>query len=150
MPLFKKLETLYLCRAPVVEKAMIVFKILLILKDHGDRAARNPAVMKVISAVSADLQTPFSLQEIAAKCGYNKNHIISIFKKETGKTPYAYITEMKLSKAKRLLLNSDASLAQISVECGFGEYINLYKAFVKAEGCPPLVWKKENAVLLEE
>jgi len=141
-PLFRKLEELYLYRAPVVEKASVVFHILTLLKKQSDHVGRSPVVMKVISVVSADLQKPFSLQEIAAECGYNKNHIINIFKKETGKTPYAYITEMKINKAKRLMLNSDASLSQISAECGFGEYINLYKAFVKAEGCPPLVWKK--------
>ena len=106
--------------------------------------SRSPVVVKVISAVSQNLQKPFSLQEIASKCGYNKNHVIRIFKKETGKTPYAYITDIKINKAKQLLLGSDASLSQISTECGFGDYINLYKAFVKSEGCPPLVWKKQQ------
>ena len=78
------------------------------------------------------------------QCGYNKNHIIRIFKKETGKTPHAYITDIKIEKAKQLLLGSDASLSQISIECGFGEYINFYKAFMKNEGCPPLAWKKQQ------
>lgn len=150
MPYFKKLEELYLYRAPAVEKASVVFQVLMMLKNYADRTERSPVVMKVISAVSADMQKPFSLQEIAEKCGYNKNHIINIFKKETGKTPYAYITDMKISKAKRLLLNSDASLSQISMECGFGDYINLYKAFVKAEGIPPLAWKKANSMQTEE
>ena len=143
-PLFKKLEELYLFRAPVVEKASIVYKILVLLKKYTGSETRSPVVMKVISAVSADLQKPFSLQEIANKCGYNKNHVIRIFKKETGKTPYAYITDIKIQKAKQLLLGSDASLSQISVECGFGDYINFYKAFMKAEGCSPLVWKKQQ------
>lgn len=143
-PLFKKLDELYIYRASLVEKASVVYQILICLKKTGEKKSRSPVVMKVLSVVAADLQKPFSLQEIAKACGYNKNHIINIFKKETGKTPYAYITEMKLSKAKNLLLGSDASLSQISTECGFGDYINLYKAFVKAEGCPPLVWKKKN------
>lgn len=141
-PLFRKLEELYMCRAPLVEKASAVYAVLSLLRKQSDRVGRSPVVMKVMQVVSEDLQKPFSLQEIASACGYNKNHIINIFKKETGMTPYAYITDMKIKKAKRLLLNSDASLSQISTECGFGEYINLYKAFVKAEGCPPLVWKK--------
>lgn len=145
-PLFKKLDELYLCRAPVVEKAAVVYQILVSLRKHSDSVMRSPIVMKVISAISADWQKPFSLQEIANKCGYNKNHVIRIFKKETGKTPYAYITDMKISKAKQLLLGSDASLSQISTECGFGDYINLYKAFVKAEGCPPLIWRKQQGI----
>ena len=145
LPLFKTLDELHIYRASQSEKDTAVFQILMTLKNYAGRLGRNPVVQQVISEVSANMQKPFSLQEIATKCGYNKNHIISIFKKETGKTPYAYITEMKLSKAKWLMLNSDASLSQISLECGFGEYINLYKAFVKAEGCPPLVWKKTGS-----
>ncbi|MBQ4556463.1 MAG: helix-turn-helix transcriptional regulator [Clostridia bacterium] len=143
-PLLKKLDELYLFHAPVVEKAAVVYQVLTLLKNQSGTMSRSPVVMKVISAVFADLQKPFSLQDIANQCGYNKNHIIRIFKKETGKTPYAYITDIKISKAKQLLLGSDASLSQISAECGFGDYINLYKSFVKAEGCPPLVWKKQQ------
>ena len=143
-PLFKKLDELYLFHAPVVEKASIVYQILVLLKKQSGIAPHNTVVMKVISAISADLQKSFSLQEIADKCGYNKNHIIRIFKKETGKTPYAYITDIRINKAKQLLLGSDASLSQISTECGFGDYINFYKSFVKSEGCPPLVWKKRQ------
>lgn len=143
-PLFKELEELYLFRAPVVEKAAVVYRILMLLKKQSGTPIRSPVVMKVISAVSSDLQKPFSLQEIAKKCGYNKNHVIRIFKKETGKTPYAYITDLKIHRAKQLLIGSDASLSQISTECGFGDYINLYKAFVKAEGCPPLAWRKQE------
>ncbi len=145
-PLFKKLDELYLFHAPVVEKAAVVYQILVILKKQSTASGRSPIVMKVISAVSADLQKPFSLQDIAKQCGYNKNHVIRIFKKETGKTPHAYITDIKIQKAKQLLLGSDASLSQISTECGFGDYINLYKAFVKAEGCPPLAWKKQQGI----
>ncbi|MBQ8836185.1 MAG: helix-turn-helix transcriptional regulator [Clostridia bacterium] len=143
-PLFKKLDELYICRAPLVEKASVVYQILMSLKNASGNKGQSTVVTKVLSAVAADLQKPFSLQDIAKECGYNKNHVIRIFKSETGKTPYAYVTEIKVNKAKQLLLGSDASLSQISIECGFGDYINLYKAFVKSEGCPPLVWKKQK------
>lgn len=146
LPLFRKLDELYVFHANIVEKASVVYQILALLKKQPGTMMRSPVVMKVISAVSQDLQKPFSLQDIASKCGYNKNHVIRIFKKETGKTPYAYITDIKINKAKQLLLCSDASLSQISTECGFGDYINLYKAFVKSEGCPPLVWKKQQGI----
>ena len=145
-PLFKKLDELYLFHAPVVEKAAVVYQILMLLKNQSVNFTRNPIVTKVISVVSADLKKPFSLQEIASECGYNKNHVIRIFKKETGKTPHAYITDIRINKAKQLLLGSDASLSQISNECGFGDYINLYKAFVKSEGFPPLEWKKRQDI----
>ena len=71
-PLFKKLEELYLLHAPVVEKASVVYKILMLLKRQSETAGRSPVVRKVVAAVSADLKKPFSLQDIAKECGYNK------------------------------------------------------------------------------
>ncbi len=147
-PLFRKLDELIFSNATAIEKAAVVCQILSSLKRQTDAPRASRIVMKVISIVSADFRKAVSIEELAAECGYNKNYFIKTFKKETGKTPYAYINDMKIEKAKQLLLNSDASLTQISNECGFGAYINFYKSFVKAEGVPPLVWRNSKRVEL--
>ena len=143
-PLFRELETLRITGAPFIEKSVVFYKILTSLSKCDKKTSSNEVVSKVISIVTADIRKPFLLSEVAASCGYSKNHIIGIFKRETGKTPYAYILDMKINMAKQLLLNSESSLTSISVECGFGEYINLYRTFVKAEGCSPADWKKQH------
>ena len=143
-PLFKKLDELFLKGATYVEKMSVVYKVFAVLNKQAGSGGYSTVVAKVLSMVSSDIKKPFSLTEVANACGYNKNHIINIFKKETGKTPYAYITDMRIEMAKNLLLSSDASLSAISNECGFGDYVNLYKAFSKAVGCAPLAWKKAN------
>lgn len=143
-PLFRKLNTLRLADASIVEKMAVFCEILSVLKKSNDLVEKSTVVLEVISMVSENIQNPFSLDAVAAKCGYSKNHVINVFKRETGKTPYAYITDMKIDMAKQLLLNSESSLAQIGVECGFGDYVNFYKAFVKAEGEPPLAWKRRK------
>ena len=109
------------------------------------RKASGEVVAKVISYVTSDVRKPFSLDAAAKRCGYSKNHIISIFKKETGKTPYAYVLDMKIDMAKQLLLNSESSLASIGIECGFGSYLNFYRAFVNTVGVSPEVWRKERS-----
>ena len=53
-PLFKKLDELYLFHAPVVEKAAVVYQILVMLKKQSEASGRSPIIMKVISAVSTD------------------------------------------------------------------------------------------------
>ncbi len=141
MPLFRQLDLYRHSGASAVEKASVFFRILAILRKNNDRTEKSAVVMQVISMASRNIQKPFSLDAVAKACGYSKNHVIHMFKRETGKTPYAYVTDMKLDMAKRLLLNSESSLAQIAIESGFGDYINLYKAFVKTEGEPPLQWK---------
>ncbi len=144
-PLFRKLENLIFSGGAKVEKAAVVYQILASLKNSSEVFKESRMVMKVVSVVSADFRRNYSVEELAKECGYNENYFIKAFKKETGKTPHAYISGMKIEKAKQLLLNSDASLAQISNECGFGAYINFYKSFTKSVGMSPLEWKKKVA-----
>lgn len=143
-PLFKELETLRLTNASQIELHSVFYKILATLHKNVKAKNNSEVVAKVISYVTADIRRPFSLDDIAAYCGYSKNHIINIFKRETGKTPYMYITDLKIDMAKQLLLESESSQSSISVECGFGGYSNFYRTFLKSEGCSPAVWKKRK------
>lgn len=144
-PLFRELETLRATNAPLVEKSAVFYRILSSLHKNSSHKSSGEVVAKVISYVTSDVRKPFSLDAAAKRCGYSKNHIISIFKKETGKTPYAYVLDMKIEMAKQLLLNSESSLASIGIECGFGSYLNFYRAFVNTVGVSPEVWRKERS-----
>ncbi|MBE6679934.1 MAG: helix-turn-helix transcriptional regulator [Ruminococcaceae bacterium] len=142
--LFKELETLRITKASLIEKSAVFYKILSLLRKKSMKSSSNEVVSKVISEVTKDIRKPFSLDVISAYCGYSKNHIISIFKKETGKTPHAYILDMKIDMAKQLLQNSESSLYSISIECGFGNYINFYRTFTKRIGCAPDTWRRSH------
>lgn len=147
-PLFRKMDTLRMSGATTVELNAVFFQILSVLKQNCERTGKSDVVRKVMSLVAQNIQKRYSLDEMAKACGYSKNHVIRVFRAEMGKTPHAYITDMKIEMAKQQLLNSESSLAQISIECGFGDYINFYKAFTCAEGCAPIEWKQKH--LIEE
>ena len=146
-PLFQKLDTLRLAGASTVDVGAVFLRILSALKQSSDQTDKSDIVRKVIAFVAEDVRVRHSLDTLAEACGYSKNHVIKVFRKETGKSPHEYITDMKIEMAKQQLLNAESSLAQISAECGFGEYINFYKAFVQSEGCAPLEWKKKQIEL---
>lgn len=143
-PLFQQLDLLQHAGADAVSCNGVFYRILSVLNRGFANTERQKLVMKVISLATQDVQKPFSLTEIARECGYSKNHIINIFKKETGQTPYVYIANLKLTMARNLLRNSEQSVTQISAVCGFGNYINFYKEFIKAEGCSPKVWRSRQ------
>lgn len=144
MPYFQELDLLQAMNASKVDISSVFFKILSELAKSQTPSAQRTLVEEVLSYVFQDLKRPVSLDEIAAEVGYCKNHIIKLFQKETGKTPYTYITEQRLNAAKQLLLNSNFSLEQISTDCGFGTYINFYKSFIKTEKIPPSEWKRRQ------
>lgn len=146
-PLFKELETFRITDASMVDKSIAFYQILSVLQKGTAPKGKSDVIAKVISMVTEDIRRPFSLDDVSLRCGYSKSQIINIFKLETGKTPYAFINEIKIKMAKQLLLNSDSSLASISAESGFGNYTNLYRCFLREVGCSPADWKKKYRTL---
>ncbi len=139
-PLMQQLETLRVSGAPEVLKCAVFYQILSELFNTVKSSPSRELMVKVMTLVSMDMRRTLTLEDIAASCGYSRNHIIYAFKRETGMTPYAYILRLRLDAAKNLLMNSQLSVEQIAVECGFGNYINMYKEFKRQEHCSPTKW----------
>lgn len=141
---FRTLELLQHTAASRVEKSAEFFWILSKLKAEGEISRNRKCVLKVISWITEDYEKIYTLEELATRCGYSKNHFIRIFKEETWLTPFSYILNLRINAAKTLLANSDRPIAEISQKCGFGSYINFYKAFTRREGITPEQWRRVN------
>lgn len=141
---FRQLDFYQNSGASKVEQNAEFYRILSRLKAGGEMTLNRKCVLKVVSMITEDLERPYSLEELASACGYSKNHLIYMFKEETGQTPFAYIMGIRLKAAETLLTDSELSIAQISQKCGFGNYINFYKAFRKSQGLPPDMWRRQQ------
>ena len=73
---------------------------------------------------------------------YHPVYYSSWFKQKTGKTPKAYITELRLNDAKRLLNTTSWSISSISEELGFENSSSFTRWFVKCVGIPPQKYRK--------
>lgn len=143
IPLFRELDLLVTANAAKITYSSVFYQILSQLFNAQDSPQRS-VVQKVLAYVFCECNTDATLNEIADAIGYCKTHIINAFQKETGKTPHTYIAEQRLNSAKQLILCSDLSLEQISVQCGFRNYINLYKNFIKVEHISPSEWRLKH------
>lgn len=141
---FRRLEFFRNVSASKVEQNGEFYRILAQLKGSREMTVSRKCVLKVISLVTGEMERPYSLEQLASACGYSKNHLIHMFKEETGQTPFAYLTGLRINEARVLLANSDMAIGQISQKCGFGSYINFYKAFVKCCGLPPEEWRRQK------
>ena len=72
-------------------------------KMAEDQSIRLSVNEHLLAYVERNCCNRLLINEIAAKCGYTSEHFSRIFKKYTGKTPVAYITECRIKKAKELL-----------------------------------------------
>jgi YesN/AraC family two-component response regulator len=64
------------------------------------------------------------------------------FKLATGKSPYQYVVERRIEEAKRLLRNTDQSIAEIGLSVGYSNQAHFSTAFRKMLGVTPGAYRK--------
>lgn len=77
------------------------------------------------------------LEALARRAHLSKYHFARQFRAETGRSPWAYVQEVRIREAKRLLADTERPLADIALEAGFYDQAHLTRVFKKAEGETP-------------
>lgn len=140
----ERLDLLQSTGGTAVETGAEFLSILAELRRGIGMTEHKKIVHSIIARVTEDIRRPWTLAELSALSGYSVNHVIHIFRTETGQTPHAFITGLRLHTARMLLLDSDMPLSRIAEECGFGGYVNFYKTFLNRHGCTPQQWRQRG------
>lgn len=70
------------------------------------------------------------------------NYISRIFRDELGVNYLAYLTHLRIERARNLLLTTDMAIADVSEAAGFHDYRSFTKVFKRYEGVPPTQFRK--------
>lgn len=83
----------------------------------------------------------FSCDELSGLIKMNKFRFIRIFKKQMDKTPYEYLLDLKIEKAKKMLKAKDYTITEISMMCGFSSHSHFTTLFKKKTGLSPTEYR---------
>lgn len=78
-----------------------------------------------------------NLESLARRAGYSKYHFCHLFKQAVGMPPWAYVLQLKLTRAKELLLETRLSVKEIAVRLGFSDADSFSRLFARHAGVPP-------------
>lgn len=95
-----------------------------------------------IQFMKQHLPENLTVKEIAAHVALSEFYFSRCFKKETGFTPYEYLSNLRVNRAKKLLKETDKSLMDIAEECGFSNDGNFIRTFKKHTDITPGVFRK--------
>ncbi|QED49312.1 AraC family transcriptional regulator [Cytobacillus dafuensis] len=98
---------------------------------------------KSISYIHEHYNQNITVQQLASIEHYNRSYYSDWFIKETGKSPSAYIQEVRLNKAKELLRNTDLSILHIAIQVGLEHQSSLTRLFQKHEELTPSQFRKK-------
>lgn len=108
---------------------------------HSPGQIESLRLQRVLVHIAQNLNRSLSVAELAAIACLSPSHFIRYFRRKVGRPPYQYLRLMRLEYAKSLLKQSDSSVVQISLECGFSSQANFTRAFCKQFGTSPVVYR---------
>src|SRR5246127_452213 len=74
---------------------------------------------RVRAFIEAHLETDIRLEAMAAACGISPDYFLRMFKTTVGVSPYQFVINQRVERAKQLLSDDSVSLAEIALRCGF-------------------------------
>lgn len=80
------------------------------------------------------------LDELVIVAGLGSGALNRWFNRVTGTSPAAWVQELRLAMAERLLLEGALNVTAVAVECGFYDQAHLANAFRKSRGVSPSHW----------
>jgi AraC family transcriptional regulator len=83
-----------------------------------------------------------TLAELAASVGLSQAHFSRAFKISTGKPPHRFHLELRIERARTLLLESGSSLDDVAAATGFADAPHLGRVFRAVVGTTPGAWRR--------
>ncbi|MDP4133755.1 MAG: AraC family transcriptional regulator [Bacillota bacterium] len=83
-----------------------------------------------------------SLEEVARAVGMSKTYFSKIFKTKTGSGFSDYLTSVRVTEASKLIVNTDLSITEVAVRCGFNDSSYFSSVFKSLKGITPYKYRK--------
>jgi transcriptional regulator GlxA family with amidase domain len=97
----------------------------------------QPKLTEAVTLMEANIEEPLSTDDIAGLVGISRRQLERLFKQYLGSLPSRYYLELRLRRARQLLLETNHSIVQVGLMCGFSSGSHFSTAFGALFGNTP-------------
>lgn len=114
-----------------------------VLTDHTNAfhelslCTNDPVVDRAIEFINDHLHEVFSIADVSSYCGLSHVQLTNRFTQAVGVSPIKYLINARIQKARRLLCETNISVAQIAAMCGYENQFYFSKRFRMIMGLSP-------------
>ncbi|HIK39474.1 helix-turn-helix domain-containing protein [Thermoleptolyngbya sp. M55_K2018_002] len=101
-------------------------------------------LLQVLDYLNDHLDQEIKLADLANLLGISQFHFSRLFKQSVGLSPYQYLLQQRIETAKRLLKQTDDSIMEIALSCGFNSHSHLTQQFRKLTGITPSRYRSDR------
>lgn len=106
--------------------------------------APNALCEKVKNYIEWHRFSDIRVGDVARELGYHEKYLSSAFRRHEGITLKRYLTQKRMAEAKRLLLDTDYTVAEVSFYLNFPSPHNFSRFFKKEEGETPVAYRERE------
>lgn len=100
-------------------------------------------LLQVLDYIDAHLGSEIALADLAELTGMSQFHFGRLFKQSLGLSPYQYLLQQRVERAKTLLKCTDKPIVEIALECGFNSHSHLGRKFRKLTRMTPRTYRTQ-------
>lgn len=119
----------------------------MLLQLHRQSIAASSVSEAAVTDTIAYIKTHYAQQltntQLSEMTGYHAYHLNRLFLRHTGTSIHRYILNTRINEAKKLLLNTDSTLAQIAETVGFNSNTHFSSYFRQSVGITPLEFRTQ-------
>ena len=98
---------------------------------------RHPRLAQVIARMEAAIEDPTSPADLAAEVGMSTRQLERLFRRYLNRSPKRYYMELRLARARNLLMQTDLSVINVALACGFSSPSHFSKCYRAQYGTTP-------------
>ncbi|MFD1216049.1 MULTISPECIES: GlxA family transcriptional regulator [Microbulbifer] len=104
---------------------------------RGRLSTTNRRLIQAVQIMEQNLATPLSIKQIASQCETSVRELERLFKNEVGTPPKRYYRRLRLDKARQLLRQTEMTVLDIAISCGFQSAAYFSSAYRQDFGVSP-------------
>ncbi|RCS54042.1 helix-turn-helix domain-containing protein [Bremerella cremea] len=108
-------------------------------------AINDSELQAILRYIHENIAQGIQVKQVLREFAISRRHLEQRFRSELGRSPAELIRGLRLDMAKRVLIETDLSIAEASHLCGFTSTAHFSVAFQQQFGAPPSVWRSRFA-----
>lgn len=105
-------------------------------------------LQQVIEYIHQHLHQEIQLADLADVAKMSQFYFCRLFKQSIGTSPYQYLIQQRVERAKHLLQYEEMTISEIALECGFSNQSHFTNRFQQVTGVTPKVYRNQQKSLL--
>ncbi|HEV2345301.1 MAG TPA: AraC family transcriptional regulator [Actinocrinis sp.] len=112
----------------------------------GDLRRSNETLLaEVFDVIERRFAEPLSLRDVADGIGVTPGYLTTLVRRRTGRTVVDWITEHRMVRARRLLIETDLPVAEVARRVGLPDPGYFARVFRQSNGATPREWRQNAA-----